>query len=225
MLYTINPHASDTRMEWIGEVRIQDDFDIQHFRRQYQVCSIFPGAAILSCNRPGFQEMGSIWGFFPLLKNEVAHTTFGKDYTRLVFHNGSVLDVVQVEQSARGGRRHGGAVEEIVDESLKKDTLNEVVIPLMANNRIASCGHLGKEFRIDPNEMHKSQYFITTAGTRQSFAFEKIQEIRKEMAEGKSAFSLGSSFELPAMHGQLDINFINELKESPTYNPLSFARE
>lgn len=198
----------------------------------YLRCIMFPDVKLFIC-APGKEQASKIakenieqiWSFFPLLKPEVEHTTFGKDYTRLTFFNGSVLDVVQVEQSARGGRRHGGAVEEIVDESLKKDTLNEVVIPLMANNRIASCGHLGKEFRIDPNEMHKSQYFITTAGTRQSFAFEKLKEILKEMAEGKSAFSLGNSYELPAMHGQLDINFINELKESDTYNPLSFARE
>lgn len=198
----------------------------------YLRCIMFPDVKLFIC-APGKEQASkiakenieNIWSFFPLLKDEVAHETFGKDYTRLVFHNGSVLDVVQVEQSARGGRRHGGAVEEIVDESLKKDTLNEVVIPLMANNRIASCGHKGKEWRIDPNEMHKSQYYITTAGTRQNFAFEKLQEILKEMAEGKSAFSLGSGYELPAMHGQLDINFINELKESPTYNPLSFARE
>ena len=27
------------------------------------------------------------------------------------------------------------------------------------------------------------------------------------------------------MHGQLDIKFINGLKERPTFNPLSFARE
>jgi hypothetical protein len=198
----------------------------------YLRCIMFPEVKLFIC-APGKEQASkiakenieNIWSFFPLLKNEVEHATFGKDYTRLTFHNGSVMDVVQVEQSARGGRRHGGAVEEIVDEGLKKDTLNEVVIPLMANNRIASCGFKGKEWRIDPNEMHKSQYFITTAGTRQSFAFEKLQEILKEMAEGKSAFSLGSSYELPCMHGQLDINFINELKESDTYNPLSFARE
>ena len=27
------------------------------------------------------------------------------------------------------------------------------------------------------------------------------------------------------MHEQLDINFVNEQKESPTFNPLSFQRE
>lgn len=199
----------------------------------YLRCIMFPSVYLFIC-APGKEQASKIakenieqiWNFFPLLKNEVKVVTFQKDYTRLEFHNGSKFDVVQVEQSARGGRRHGGAVEEIVDENLKKDTLNEVVLPLMANNRIASCGHRGQEWRIDPNEMHKSQYFITTAGTRQSFAFEKLKEVLEEMGdEKKSAFVIGSSYELPAMHGQLDINYINELKDSPTYNPLSFSRE
>jgi hypothetical protein len=103
---------------------------------------------------------------------------------------------------------------------MKKDVLNEVVIPLMANDRIASCKG------VDPNEKHKSQYYITTSGTRQSFAFEKLMEVLGDMQdENKSAFVLGSGYELPCMHGQLNENFINELREQPTYNPLSFARE
>lgn len=72
------------------------------------------------------ENIEKIWEYFPLLKNEVKQFYFNKDSTKLVFQNGSKLDVVQVSQSARGGRRHGGSVEEIVDETMKKDVLNEV---------------------------------------------------------------------------------------------------
>lgn len=192
----------------------------------YLRCIMFPGVKLF-ISAPGKEQASNIakaniediWNFFPILKGEVKHASFQKDYTRLVFHNNARLDVVQVAQSSRGGRRNGGAVEEIVDESMKRDTLNEVVIPMMANDRIAMCR--GK----DPNEMHKSQYYITTAGTRQSFAFEKMMEVLMEMGIGKSAFNLGSGFELPCMHEQLDEEFINDLRDQPTYNPLSFARE
>lgn len=160
-----------------------------------------------------------IWKFFPLLQNEVKLKYFNKDSTKIIFHNGSRLDVVQVAQSARGGRRHGGAIEEIVDETMKKDVLNSVVIPMMANNRIAACSGS------DPTEVHKSTAYVTTAGTRQSFAFEKQVEVLKLMSEGKSAFTLGSGYELPVMHEQLDLDFIVGLKESDTWNPLSFSRE
>lgn len=165
------------------------------------------------------ENIEKIWEYFPLLKNEVKQFYFNKDSTKLIFHNGSKLDVVQVAQSARGGRRHGGAIEEIVDETMKKDVLHEVVIPMMANNRIAACGGY------DPNENHKTTTYVTTAGTRQSFAFDKQMEVLKAMAEGKNAFTLGAGYELPVMHDQLDLDFIVGLKESDTFNPLGFMRE
>ena len=45
------------------------------------------------------------------------------------------------------------------------------------------------------------------------------------MVNGKSAFCLGNSYELPCLHGQLDIDFIEELRESPTYSIMDFMRE
>lgn len=193
----------------------------------YLKCVFFPNLSLFivapgkeQASKISRENIESIWNFFPLLKDEVRKYRFEKDYVILYFHNGSRLDVVQCEQSSRGGRRHGGAVEEIVEMDSKKDELNEVVIPMMANDRISEFG--GKK---DPNELHKFQYFVTTAGTRQSFAFEKLKEISQAMSEGKSAYVLGAGFELACMHGQLDIDFINELRLKPTFNPLSFARE
>jgi len=170
------------------------------------------------------ENIERIWEHLPLLQKEVKQTIFQNDYTKLIFHNGSSLDVVQVAQSSRGGRRNGGAVEEIVDDSMKKDVLNEVVIPMMANDRIATCG--GK----DPNEPHKFQFYITTSGTKQSFAYEKLQEVIDEMVNpsnlnyGKS-FVLGAGYRLGCLYGQLDEEFIQSLKLQPTFNPMSFARE
>jgi hypothetical protein len=189
-------------------------------------CIMYPGTELFIC-APGKEQAAKIsqaniekiWGFFPVLQGEVEKVVFQNDYTKLYFHNGSKLEVIQVAQSARGGRNNGGAIEEIVDEKMKKDVLNEAVIPRMANDRIAACK--GK----DENEIHKFEWYITTAGTRQSFAFEKMREVLQEMSEGKSAFNLGAGFELACMHGQLDIDFINDLKTRPTFNPLSFARE
>lgn len=166
------------------------------------------------------ENIEKIWEFFPLLQHEVKKIYFNKDSTKLVFHNGSKLDVVQVAQSARGGRRNGGSIEEIVDESMKKDVLNEVVLPMMANNRLTAGGH-----GVDPTEIHKSTAYVTTAGTRQSFAFEKLIEVLKQMSRGKNSFVLGAGYELPVMHGQLDLDYIISLKESETFNPLGFTRE
>lgn len=160
-----------------------------------------------------------IWKFFPLLRAEVKQFYFNKDSTKIIFHNGSRLDVVPVAQSSRGGRRHGGAIEEIVDETMKKELLNEVVIPMMANNRVAACGGS------DPNEVHKFTTYVTTAGTRQSFAFQKQMEVLNLMLRGESAFTLGASYELPILHGQLDLDFVMGRKESETFSVLGFERE
>ena len=115
--------------------------------------------------------------------------------------------------------RHGGTIEEVSDDRFDGDMLHSVVLPLMADRRIAMCGG------VDPYEIHKTETYLTTAGTRQSFAFKKMWEILVSMVRGESAFVLGSSFELPCMHDQLDLNFIIEQKESPNFNPLSFQRE
>lgn len=192
----------------------------------YLQCIFFPGISKFIC-APGKEQAANIakeniekiWEFFPILKNELKIYTFSKDYTRLVFKNGSRFDVVQVKDSQRGSRRHGGSIEEIVDPNFDGDKLHEVVIPLMANNRIAMSR------KVDPEEIHKQEWYLTTSGARQSFAFQKMQEVLLSMAQGGSAFAIGNGWELPAMHDQLDVGFINEQKESPTVNPLSFQRE
>lgn len=48
-----------------------------------------------------------IFEHYPLLKNEVKKFIRAKDYTKLIFHNGSRYDVVQMRDSSRGGRRNG----------------------------------------------------------------------------------------------------------------------
>ncbi|WP_291566954.1 MULTISPECIES: hypothetical protein [unclassified Clostridium] len=160
-----------------------------------------------------------IFEHYPLLKEEVKTFIRSKDYTKLIFHNGSRYDVVQMRDSTRGGRRYGGAIEEICDKKFDGDMLNSVVIPLMANDRTAMCG------KVDPNENHKSELYITTASNQQHFAYQKMQEVYAEQLQGKSAFCIGNSYELPCMFGQLDIDFVEDLKESPTYAISDFMRE
>ena len=94
-----------------------------------------------------------------------------------------------------------------------------MVIPLMANDRLAMCG------KVDPNENHKSELYITTASNQQHFAYQKMMEVYKDQIQGKSAFCIGNSYELPCMFNQLDIDFVEDLKESPTFSISDFMRE
>lgn len=189
-------------------------------------CIFYPKTKLFIC-APGKEQatkivsekLDEIFDHYPLLRNEVKDISLQKDYIRVIFHNGSRYDVVQMTDASRGGRRHGGAVEEIADKKFNGDILNSVVIPLMANNRNAMNGP------IDPHEIHKSEIYITTAGTQQQFAFQKLMEVYGEMLDGKSAFCLGNSYELPCYYGQLDIDFVDGLRESPTYSIADFMRE
>lgn len=165
------------------------------------------------------QNINAIWEFMPILKNEVRHVQFAKDYTRLVFHNDAILDCIANAESSRGLRRHGLSVEEVIHERFDEESFNSVLLPIMANTRMAECG--GE----DPWELHKPLTFVTTSGNRQSFAWTQLQDTLKAMMQGKSAFVIGAGYELPCMHKLLSIDYVNDLKEGDSYNPLIFARE
>ena len=175
------------------------------------LCIMYPRQKLFCC-APGKEQaakitqecLDDIFDFFPLLKEEVKYYKKDKDYTKLIFYNGSKYDVVQMKDSARGGRRFGGAIEEIADKKFDGDMLNAVVIPLMANSRTAMCGG------VDPNEIHKREVYISTASTQQQFAYAKCKELNDDMLNGGSSFCTGNSYDLPCLFNQLDIDFIEE---------------
>lgn len=85
-------------------------------------CILFPGAKLFITSGGKEQaaniakeKIEEICDLMPAFKNEMdwKKSTFGKDYVRVEFKNGSRLDVVAARQSARGGRRHGGLMEEV----------------------------------------------------------------------------------------------------------------
>jgi len=130
----------------------------------YIKCILYPGVKLFVCAE-GKEQAAQIakdkiyefWEIWPALKHEVnfgqgVGTTFSKDSVTLVFKNGSRLGIVQVRDSARGGRKNGGLIEEAV--LIDGQKLNEVIIPMMNVNRQAKCGGY------DPNELHKHQIYV-----------------------------------------------------------------
>ena len=82
------------------------------------------------------EKIVEIYDHWPLLRKEViggeisdTPGNFGKDYVTLKFRNGSQFDVVGALDSQRGGRRHGGLIDEIRDH--EEQPINEIVLPLM----------------------------------------------------------------------------------------------
>ena len=80
------------------------------------------------------EKITEIYDRWPLIRREViggdvsdTPGNFGKDYVTLKFRNGSQFDVVGALDSQRGGRRHGGLIDEIRDHD--ETAINEIVLP------------------------------------------------------------------------------------------------
>lgn len=80
---------------------------------------------------------------------------------------------------------------------------------------------------VDPREqLNKSQIYITTAGYKNTFSYEKlIQILCQSVARPKDAIILGGSWRVPVVEGLLDKGFVRELKMDGTFNEASFERE
>lgn len=165
------------------------------------------------------QNIDAIWHFLPILKNEVKKATYQKDYTKLEFWNGSVLDIVPVSEGSRGLRKNGLSFEEIVNMEKHRESIGSVILPLLANNRQGADG------KVSDKEIHKQIKYITTASNRQSYAWETLNMVLKTMEKDETAFAIGNDYELPVLFEQLDRGYIQEVKEDPSITPLDFNRE
>ena len=171
------------------------------------------------------EKIYEIYDHWPLLKKEIIGWelsdypgNFGKDYVTLKFRNGSVFDVVLAGNAARGGRRHGGMIDEIRDGD--EEMINFVVIPLVNVSRRLPNNTV--------NDYEPNQQIIatTSAGSKTSFAYDRlIDTFENAIIDPDHAFMFGCDWRLPAMHGLIDKQYINKLKMSPSYNTESFATE
>ena len=193
-------------------------------------CILYPGAKLFVTS--GGKEQASsilkakvqeLCHLIPALHEEIdwrrGKTMEGKDYVRYIFKNGSVLDNIAARETSRGQRRHGGLMEECV--GIDGTILNEVIIPTMNVSRRGAWGDK------DDNEvLNKSQIYVTTAGWKNTFAYDKlIQLLVWEIIKPERAMILGGTWRIPVLMGLLDKTFIRDLKMDGTFNEASFDRE
>ena len=193
-------------------------------------CILFPGSHLFVTTGGKEQAAGilkekqeELCKLIPGLNNELdltrGKTKTSKDNIELLFKNGSKLDIMAARQSSRGKRATGGLMEEciLIDQTL----LNEVIIPTMNVDRRLSNGD-----RIEEETVNKSQIYVTTAGWKNSFAYQKlIQLLIQQIIDPKEAIVLGGTWRVPVMEKLLKKSFIEELKLDGTYNDASFSRE
>ena len=168
-------------------------------------------------------KVNEICILIPSLKNEIdwrrGKTLEGKDYCKYVFKSGSTLDNIAARESSRGKRKHGGLVEECV--GVDGQILQEVIIPTMAISRRAMDG------TTQPDEtLSKSQVFVTTAGYKGTFPYEKLISFLVRMVmQPDRCMVLGGTWRLPVEVGLQSKTFIQDQKDEGTFNEASFERE
>ena len=171
------------------------------------------------------EKIVEIYDRWPLLRKEViggevsdTPGNFGKDYVTLKFRNGSQFDVVGALDSQRGGRRHGGLIDEVRDH--EEGPINEVVLPLMNVSRRLPDNSVNEK---EPNQQ---RIFMTSAGVKTSFAYDLlIDDFIDCIIHPESTFVFGCDYRVPVLHSLLDKTYINKLKTSSSFSEDSFARE
>lgn len=74
--------------------------------------------------------------------------------------------------------------------------------------------------------LNKSQIYVTTAGWKNSFAYDKlIQVLVWSIINPNKAITMGGTYKIPVLVKLLDKNFIRDLKMDGTFNESSFSRE
>jgi len=120
----------------------------------------------------------------------------------LKFKNGSEFDVVGAIDSTRGGRRHGGLIDEIRDHDANE--LNGTVLPLLNVSRRLP------DNTVNENEPNQQVICCTSAGVKSSYAYERlIDDFETAIIDPKLSFVMGCDYRVPVMHGLLDRNFVN----------------
>ena len=193
-------------------------------------CILYPGAKLFS-TAGGKEQAASILKekvteictLVPAFNREInwsrGVTLEGKDYCKYVFRNESYFDNVAAKESSRGKRRHSGLIEECV--GVDGDVLQQVLIPMMNVSRRCLDG------TVQENELlNQSQLYITTAGYKNSFSYEKlIQTLVQMLVEPGKAFIMGGTWRVPVLAGLQPRTFIQDLKNDSSFNEAGFQRE
>ena len=191
---------------------------------------LFPGSH-LSITTGGKEQAASITiakveeicKMIPALSNELdwsrGASKKSKDNVHYIFRNGSEIDILAARESSRGQRRTGILIEESI--LVDGDALNEIIIPTTNIDRNLADGST------DPDEVvNQSQIYITTAGWKNSFPYEKLIEIFNNSAIDPDQYMiLGGNYELSIIEGAAKESWLDDMKLNGTYNESSFDRE
>lgn len=178
------------------------------------VCADIKGTGV----KIATEKVTEIFDIWPLLGSEVLTKHQSNDYIELFFRNGSMFDIINSGIGTRGIRRTSGILEEAV--LLDGEEVNERVLPTLNISRKDCMGNMY------PDEPTQSQAWITSAGPKACYAYEKLLEITvMSIIHPESAYVCGGDYRIPVKVGLMNKSYIDDMKMSSTFKEDSFARE
>ena len=193
-------------------------------------CILYPGSKLFTAAGGKSQsasilkeKVDEICRLVPAFNREIdrrpGKTQEQKDKCIYRFKNGSYFDNLAANEKSRGQRRHAGVLEECV--GIDGDVLQQVLIPTMSISRRCLDGSVQRD-----ETLNKAQLYITTAGFKNSFPYDKlIQTLVKMITEEDTAFVLGGTYKIPVLVGQYEKTFVQDQKRDETFNEAAFGRE
>lgn len=168
-------------------------------------------------------KIEEICKIIPALANEInwerGATKHSKDEVKYIFKNGSYIDILPALESSRGQRRTGGLMEECV--LIDQTALNEIIIPCCVIDRRLPNGE-----RVSDEITNQSETYITTAGYKDSYAYQRLIELLAEsIMDPDEVMIMGGTWEIPVNEGLQPKNFIQSLKLQGSFDESSFDRE
>lgn len=120
--------------------------------------------------------------------------------------------------STRGNRATCGILDEFRDHDA--DDINEIILPLLNVDRPMVNGDM------NPTEPQQVQLWITSASEKNTFCYDKTVELyEQQIINPSKTFVWGFDYRIPVLTGLLSKDYLTELKMSPTFNELGFAKE
>ena len=171
------------------------------------------------------EKLEEIFEWWPLLKKEIVGWelkdlpgNYGPDYVTLNFKNKSRFDVIGPYDTTRGKRANSGLIDEARD--CDEEAISSVVLPLVNVSRTLPDG------TINPKEPNQQIIFMTSAGVKGSFAYEKMLNVFElGIIDPKNAICYGCDYRVPMKYGLTTKDYIKQLKMDPSFNEESFATE
>lgn len=156
------------------------------------------------------EKVQELCTLLPALNREIdrrpGKTREGKDYVRYIFRNGSYFDNVAASERSRGQRRHSVLAEECV--GIDGNVFSQVILPMLNVDRRCMDG------TVQPTEtLNKSQLYITTAGYKGTFSYNKLIQLLVWMVtEPEKAFIMGGTYRTPVLAGLQSADFVKDMQ-------------